>query len=88
MTKGHDELAAGLLDRPWDELEALEAEHWRRRKEALGLGESLRIADQLRAHALAVRPDWPSDEERAADLAHHVRFAAKLRRVGTARRVS
>ncbi len=88
MTQGRGELAAGLLDRPYEELEALEAEHWRRRKEALGLGEGLRIADELRAHALAVRPDWPSDEERAADLAHHARLAAELRRVGAEQRAS
>lgn len=77
-----DDLARGLLDRPWEELEDLEADHWRRRKEERGPGEGLRIAEELRAHALAVRPDWPSEVERVEDLAVHVRVAAELRRVG------
>jgi hypothetical protein len=77
----HD-LAKGLLDRPWQELEDLESDHWRRRKEQHGPGEGLRIAEELRLHALAVRPDWPSEAERKEDLAVHVRVAAELRRVG------
>lgn len=76
------DLARGLLDRPWEELEDLEADHWRRRKEEHGPGEGLRVAEGLRAHALAVRPDWPSAEERAEDLAVHVRVARELGRVG------
>lgn len=77
------DFARDFLDRPWDELEVSETDHWRRRKAERGPGEGLRIAEELRAHVLAVRPDWPSDEERAEDLAVHARVAAELRRVGT-----
>lgn len=83
-----DDLVSGLLDRPWRELEALETEHWRRLKKERGLGEGLRIADELRRHVLSVRPDWPSEEERAEDLAVHVRVSAELRRVGAAKPAS
>ncbi|MFP3940865.1 MAG: hypothetical protein ACLF0P_11205, partial [Thermoanaerobaculia bacterium] len=69
-------------DRPWAELEALEVDHWRRRKAERGPGEGLRIAEELRAHVLAVRPDWPTEADRAEDLAVHARLAAELRRVG------
>lgn len=64
----------------------MKADHWRRRKERLGPGEGLRIAAELRAHVLAARPDWPSEAERAEDLATHVRVAADLRRASRAER--
>jgi hypothetical protein len=42
---------------------------------------ALKIADDLRRHVQAMRPDWPSSAERAADLEMHARVAAGLRSV-------
>ncbi|MFL5417748.1 MAG: hypothetical protein ACJ78Y_17235 [Myxococcales bacterium] len=38
----------------------------------------VRIARELFAHARAVNPDWPSEREREADLAHHVELKRAL----------
>lgn len=76
-----DSLEPILSEATRRELEALEAEHWRRRKIEFGVWEGLRIAAELRAQILSVRPDWPRPEERAEDLAQHVRVGSELRRV-------
>ncbi len=41
----------------------------------------LRIGDSLREQARALRPDWPDEAEREADLAHHIRLSELLRSV-------
>jgi hypothetical protein len=49
-------------------------------------GSATRIGDLLRQHAQAMRPDWPSVEDRLDDLRHHVRLADALRRIPRQRR--
>lgn len=56
--------------------------HSSQRIRALGPILCFRIADEMRSQVLSVYPDWPSREEREADLAHHVRLTDMLRRVG------
>lgn len=41
-----------------------------------------RAAHALWEHARRVRPDWPTADDRAADLAHHVRLKSLLDRAG------
>ncbi len=62
-------------------VEESRAAYWRTLQERLGPSESLRIADELRREAEALRPGGPSAEERAADLASHLRVSEMLRRV-------
>lgn len=77
----------GLIEyaqRDWQATAALDVAYWRRRKEEDRAEEGLRIGDMLRRHARLVRPEWPTEKDRAADLEAHVLFAEMLRRVGDA----
>lgn len=60
--------------------------YWVERLRRLGPGESFRVADGLRRHVRTVRPDWPSREEREADLAAHVALHEALTGVRSHRR--
>ena len=66
-----------FLDRGWAAAAEEKQRWWRSRSPA----EALRLADELRRSAQALRPDWPSEADRAADLAGHARLADLLRRV-------
>ena len=70
--------------RDWAAVEERKRAHWA--SEQLTPEEWLRIGDDLRRHVAALRPDWPSADERQTDLATHIRVAESLRRVDTARR--
>ena len=70
----------GLARRRWDLVERLEAEHWVAEKRRMSPLDALRLADGLRAHASRLRPCWPSERERAEDLALHDLVARKLAR--------
>jgi hypothetical protein len=59
----------------------LKAQYWQERKALLGVEEVLRIADDLRERYRLIRPDWPDQAERDADLAVHVRVGEALRSV-------
>ena len=61
-----------FLRRGWTEAERLEREHWVRVRREQGPAALLRAAEALREHMRRQRPDWPSEQERAEDLAHHV----------------
>lgn len=67
--------------RDWSLVAEAKSEFWRSRKRNLTPAEILAIGDQLRRHVLALRPDWPSDTERAADVAAHLRVTEALRAV-------
>jgi hypothetical protein len=67
-----------FLRRGWAESEALEREHWARRHREEGPKATLDAAGALFEHVRRLRPDWPREEERAADLAHHVAWRRLL----------
>ncbi|HEY6322437.1 MAG TPA: hypothetical protein VJA16_12850 [Thermoanaerobaculia bacterium] len=67
--------------RDWGLVEQAKRRFWSQRKKTLSPGEALAIAEGLRLHVRALRPDWPSAKERAEDLEAHARVAASLRRV-------
>jgi hypothetical protein len=73
-----------FADRDWRGAEELKERYWAARSRQLSPAEALRLGDELRQWAQAVRPDWPSDEERREDLAHHARLADLFRRVHAA----
>ena len=52
--------------------ERLKREYWAREFRARGPGATIEAARALHEHMRRVNPDWPSDADRRADLAHHV----------------
>lgn len=56
-------------------------EFWLARKRGQSPAELFALSDQLRQHVRTVRPDWPTDEERADDIAVHERVTEALRAV-------
>ncbi|MEM7481612.1 MAG: hypothetical protein AAF481_10600 [Acidobacteriota bacterium] len=73
----------GYANRSRSSLAEIEAAYWRSRKDRFGAGEGLRIAAELREHVRTVRPDWPTPEDRLADLQAHIRLGELLRSVPT-----
>lgn len=67
--------------RDWRLLEEVKRRCWIERKRLLSPAEALAVAEALRLHVRAIRPDWPSPAERAEDLEVHATVSASLRRV-------
>ena len=67
--------------RDWERLAESKMAYWLTHKSGLSASQILEAGDGLRRHAQAVRPDWPSAADRAADLAVHVRVSETLRAV-------
>jgi len=68
--------------RDWNAVEARNRRrHWAEEKSAMTAAEALAVRDELRQHVLAVRPDWPTEQDRRNDLASHIRLSEMLRRV-------
>lgn len=80
----HDVNPADILAfarREWLLAEDQKANFWADRKHTLSPVEAIRLGDELRRHALALRPDWPNAEERTEDHAAHCRVSEALRAV-------
>lgn len=67
-------------ERSWASAEARKQEHWARLAADRGPHATLRVAAALWHHMRSLRPDWPSEEERARDLAHHLALKRALDR--------
>ena len=67
--------------RDWAAIADAKAAFWAERKRSMTAGEALATGEMLRHHALQVKPGWPDADERAADLAAHMRVSAALRAV-------
>ena len=61
-----------FAQRDWPAAEAGKREHWVREFAARGPAATLEASVALWRHMRLVRPDWPTDQERHDDLAHHV----------------
>ena len=68
-----------FVQRDWDAIAEHKQRYWA--ENAMTADERLRIADELRRHARALHPDWPTRAQREEDLATHVRVGEALRRV-------
>ena len=69
-----------FVKRDWAAVADLKATYWDNLKtSAPGLGTA--VGDELRRHAIALRPKWPTAENRREDLATHARVAAALKSV-------
>jgi hypothetical protein len=73
-----------FVDRPWGLLRAAKRRYWAEEVAARGPDASLRASRALWLHMACVRPDWPSDAERAEDLAHHLELKGCLDRAARA----
>jgi len=76
--------AAALLSKRWDLLAEYKDQYWRERKR-LGAWEALRVVDALRTHVQYFNPNWPTPEDREADLQTHIRVSAALARTAPGR---
>jgi hypothetical protein len=76
----HDDLRA-YAGRDWRTVEDAKRLFWIERKKVLSPAAALAVAEGLRLHVRALRPDWPSERERADDLATHAQVSASLRSV-------
>jgi hypothetical protein len=70
--------------RPWHLLDRLENEHWLRERAERGPLSTLDASQALWTHMRRVRPDWPTDADRRADLARHVALKRALDRAASA----
>lgn len=82
MTRGD---IVAFARREWALVEAQKARFWAERKGTLSPTDAIRIGDELRRHAWALRPGWPRETERAEDLTNHLRVAEALRAVHSSR---
>jgi hypothetical protein len=71
-----------FVQRDWSALADAKADAWLEQRRLRGVEGAFEIADELRERVLAIRPGWPSADERADDLATHLRVAEALRRAG------
>ena len=61
-----------FLQRDWETAATRKREHWVREFQAGGSVVTLEVSAALSHHMRAVRPDWPTPEQRQADLGHHI----------------
>lgn len=71
-------------ERDWARAEALKRAHWAREFATRGPEATVEAAQALWQHMRLVRPDWPSDEERGEDLAHHLELKQRIDRAAHA----
>ena len=70
-----------FVHRDWAAVERQKAEFWAERKRTMSAAEALSAAESLRRYVCLVRPSWPDQDERDADLAVHTRVTEALRAV-------
>lgn len=70
-----------FVGRDWPAVAASKKRFWQELKARRSAAEVLRVADQMRAHARRIRPDWPTQQDRLDDLLVHKRVGVALRAV-------
>jgi hypothetical protein len=69
-----------FAERDWAAVADLKVAYWANlNTSAPGLATA--VGDELRRHAIALRPKWPTAQDRREDLATHTRVAAALKSV-------
>ncbi|MCK6532483.1 MAG: hypothetical protein L6Q84_05865 [Polyangiaceae bacterium] len=71
-----------VVRRDYDHARASKLAYWR----GLTPAERIRLADELRRHALLLHPDWPTQEQRALDIECHIQFSERLERAAATRK--
>jgi len=72
------------LEREWAATEALKRAHWAREFAVRGPQATIEAAHALFQHMRLVRPDWPSEDQRREDFAHHVELKERIDRAARA----
>ena len=70
-----------FVNRDWRAVEKRKSDYWVARKREMTPLEALAVADDLWRYVRSIRPDWPSERDRAEDLANHARVSELLSRV-------
>lgn len=68
-------------NRDWAGIERSKRELMAQQARAMTVTERLAAGDELRRYAQMLHPQWPTPEDRAADLAVHIRVSESLRSV-------
>ena len=66
--------------RDWALIDSEKTRFWVHQQRVSTPGQSLALGDELRRYAMTLQPHWPSDADRAEDMAGHERVAKALRR--------
>jgi hypothetical protein len=72
-----------FVRRDWAGIDDAKTAYWKEQKQARSAAELLAMGADLFAYARGLRPDWPGAEDRAEDLAVHLRVSEALRAVRT-----
>ncbi|MCC6846921.1 MAG: hypothetical protein IT294_00370 [Deltaproteobacteria bacterium] len=75
-----------FAQRDWRAIADAKRDAWLELRRCHGPATALALADELRRQACLLHPGWPSAQDRAEDLAVHVRVAEALQRVHRAGR--
>jgi hypothetical protein len=70
----------------WGAAARSKEQYWRDWKRQHGPAAAIRMADELRRQALAQKPGWPTEEERRADHAAHLRVLEAFERLDAFRK--
>jgi hypothetical protein len=62
--------------RDYEAARASKVLYWR----GLTPAERIRLCDELRRQAIALHPEWPTPQQRALDLASHIRLSERFER--------
>lgn len=60
------------VERDWASVEGRKQEHWARELTARGPEATIAASVALFEHMRLVRPEWPTPDDRRADLEHHI----------------
>jgi len=71
------------VERDWAAVAADKREYWAREFVARGPQATFEASQTLWRHMRLLRPEWPSEDERRDDLAHHVTLKGALDRAAS-----
>jgi hypothetical protein len=66
------------------EVETSKRRYWVEQYRAFGPARTMQVSRELFQYMRRLRPEWPTDRDRAEDLAHHVELKRKIDRAARA----
>ena len=69
-----------FVERDWAAARAAKDAYWAEEFALRGSAVTLAASEALRRHMRLVRPDWPTEQDRDGDFAHHVALKALIDR--------
>ena len=77
---------AAYAGRDWNQMAELKTRHWREMRAREGAIGMLRASEAASRTIRLLRPDWPSEQDRAADYEEHLRLCRILEEADRGRR--